>query len=38
MSAGPVPTRLAPTPSQTVGPYFGFALPWFKYPTGAGSG
>jgi len=32
MSAAPVPTRLAPTPSQTVGPYFGFALPWPQGP------
>jgi protocatechuate 3,4-dioxygenase, alpha subunit len=26
------PGRLPPTPSQTVGPYFGFALPWADGP------
>jgi protocatechuate 3,4-dioxygenase alpha subunit len=26
------PGSLAPTPSQTVGPYFGFALPWADGP------
>jgi protocatechuate 3,4-dioxygenase, alpha subunit len=32
MSIGSDPRRLAPTPSQTVGPYFGFALPWPQGP------
>jgi protocatechuate 3,4-dioxygenase alpha subunit len=27
-SEEPSPGALAPTPSQTIGPYFGFALPW----------
>jgi protocatechuate 3,4-dioxygenase alpha subunit len=32
------PQRLWPTPSQTVGPYFGFALPWDGGPFAVAAG